>query len=212
MMVTVFCSAGAACLGADFAPGSAAPEARRGGFLGQPARRLAQRDARDRLAAERIVGEDGEAGKGDQEQAEQHGQRLHTGERQPETGAFGAPFPVRAACSDRRPSLPWTSPNQPRRRYHDGARLRQIRRRDSRRKPAVRHAAGIVGTSQQKGRPEGRPFRKNSLRGPDQFAALVAGLSIAALSPVGAAALTLMPCSRSAAIFSALSSLASGGT
>src|SRR5258706_9406720 len=28
-------------------------------------------------------------------------------------GASGAPYPVRAACSDRRPFLPWTSPNQP---------------------------------------------------------------------------------------------------
>src|SRR6266436_4328968 len=28
-------------------------------------------------------------------------------------GASGAPCPVRAVCSDRRPSLPWTSPNQP---------------------------------------------------------------------------------------------------
>src|SRR5712672_4694971 len=27
-------------------------------------------------------------------------------------GASGAPYPVRAACSDRRPFLPWTSPNQ----------------------------------------------------------------------------------------------------
>ena len=54
---------------------------------------------------------------------------------------------------------------------------------------------------------------------PDQFADLLAGFSAAALSPVAGAAgavvvaaVDLMPCSRSAAVFSALSSLASGGT
>ena len=56
------------------------------------------------------------------------------------------------------------------------------------------------------------PCSHQPVRGSNQFATLLAGLSIAALSPVGAVALTLTPCSRSAAIFSALSSLASGGT
>ena len=48
----------------------------------------------------------------------------------------------------------------------------------------------------------------------DQFAALLAGLSTEALSPFAgvAVAVDLMPCSRSSAIFRALSSLASGGT
>ena len=69
-----------------------------------------------------------------------------------------------------------------------------------------------TGNPPTKRRPEGRPLQ-NLLLHQDQLAALLAGLSIAALSPVaGALALTLTPCSRSAAIFNALSSLASGGT
>ena len=76
MMVTVFCSPGAACLAADFAPCSAAARARRRLFSGR--RRLAERESGDRLAAERIVAEDGEAGEGRQEQAEQDRQRLQS--------------------------------------------------------------------------------------------------------------------------------------
>ena len=66
----------------------------------------AQHDPPRRLAAERIVVENGKAGKDHQEQAEHHGKRLQTGERQPEPALWRVPFPVQAACSDRRPSLP----------------------------------------------------------------------------------------------------------
>src|ERR1700694_2304106 len=66
---------------------------------------------------------------------------------------------------------------------------------------------------QQKGGPKAALFEKPAQPGSYQFAALLAGLSVEVLSAVvGAVALTLTPCSRSSAIFRALSSLASGGT
>jgi hypothetical protein len=100
IMVTVFCSPGAACFGASWSraclscllswPG---PEA--AGFSSWPlGSRIAIRG--HRLAAERILVEDGEAGKGDQEQAEQHGERLHGRERQPQPA-----FPARLVLSER---------------------------------------------------------------------------------------------------------------
>src|SRR5260370_37362025 len=56
------------------------------------------------------------------------------------------------------------------------------------------------------------PFPQKLLAGPNQFAALLAGLSVEVLSAVvGAVALNLMPCKRSPAIFRGLSALASGG-
>src|ERR1700686_382230 len=118
-------------------------------------------------------------------------------------GASGACAPVRAACSDRRPSLPWTSPNQPGRRYHGGARAWQIR--------AGRPRETLIRTAEsslkQKRRPESRLFVKTGQLGLDQFAALLAGLSVEVLSAVvGAIRLTLAPCKRSSAIFKALSS------
>ena len=75
MMVTVFCSPAAGCLAADFAlgPGCGAKPWR---LLFCRGRRLADRDVGDRLAAQRIVVEDGKADEGNQEQAEQHGERL----------------------------------------------------------------------------------------------------------------------------------------
>ena len=98
MMVTVFCSAGAACLVADLAPGSAAPAGADGGFFARVGRRgwRTQRDARDRLAAQRIVAEDGEARKDSQKQAQQDGKCLSTGKRQPETA-----LPARRLLSER---------------------------------------------------------------------------------------------------------------
>ena len=98
-------------------------------------------------------------------------------------------------------------------RYHDGPDSSAC---------AARKSAGAGATGKARNPPtkraaRGPPFsRKTWHRIGDQFAALLAGLSIAALSPVagaaGGAAVDLMPCSRSAAVFSALSSLASGGT
>ena len=81
MMVTVLLSPAGACLAADFVAGSGWPEARR--LFVRPSPWLAQGDLRDGFAAQRIVGEEGDGREGDQEQAEQHGQRLHCGERQP---------------------------------------------------------------------------------------------------------------------------------
>ena len=103
------------------------------------------------------------------------------GKRQPEPALARAPSSVRAACSDRRPSLPWTSPNQPGRRYHGGARPRQQPVRPQ--KPPVQ-AAPRIRTGNKKGGPKAALFAKSLVSRPDQFAALLAGLSIAALSPV----------------------------
>src|SRR5260370_35912031 len=56
------------------------------------------------------------------------------------------------------------------------------------------------------------PFPQKLLAGPNQFAALLAGLSVEVLSAVvGPGALPLMPCKRSPALFRAVSSLAAGG-
>src|ERR1700686_1856188 len=110
-------------------------------------------------------------------------------------GASGAPCSVRAVCSDRRPSLPWTFPESigptiPRR----GKGAADSGPRPPR-KTLVGAAARSIRTLQQKGRPEGRPFPKCLPAGPDQFAALFGVLSVGVLSAVvGALTLTLMPC------------------
>ena len=188
MMVTVLLSPVAACW-TDFVAFSAARQ------LFVRRRRLAQRDTGDRLAAERVVGEKGYGEESDQEQSEQHGQRLHRSERQPEPALL-------ALCllSERRAQIVGHFRHGPPR----------ITGADD---TTARRGHGS-SAAQQKGRPEGRPFFDAGADSADQFAALVAGLSIAALSPVAGAAVAvdLMPCSRSAAVFSALSSLASGGT
>src|SRR5258708_9320708 len=74
-------------------------------------------------------------------------------------GASVAPSPVRAACSDRRPSLPWPSPNQP---DEDTAAGQGFGRSGAAelRKTRFRLRAEQSGPPQTKGRPEGRPFRK----------------------------------------------------
>ena len=72
---------------------------------------------------------------------------------------------------------------------------------------------GLASTEnrvKRKGRPEGRPFCEFLVSSwLAQFAALAGGLSVA---DGAAVAVALMPCRRSTAVFSALSSLASGGT
>src|SRR5712671_893491 len=135
-------------------------------------------------------------------------------------GASGALCPARAACSDRRPSLPWTSPNQPDEDTtagHDGDHREARRWRAPLRSGTQKVASGSAMMSSldasKKGGPKSRPFVNPGEPGLDQFAALLAGLSVEVLSAVvGAVTLTLMPCKRSPAIFKALSSLASGGT
>src|SRR5258707_15796607 len=74
-------------------------------------------------------------------------------------GASVAPSPVRAACSDRRPSLPWTSPNQPDEDTTAGQGLGRSGAAELR-KTRFRLRAEQSGPPQTKGRPEGRPFRK----------------------------------------------------
>ena len=77
MMVTVLLLGRRGLPGARISqPARRAPDAG-GRRLFVRCRGLAQRDPRDRLAAEWIVVEQGEAEKDDQKQAEQHGQRLH---------------------------------------------------------------------------------------------------------------------------------------
>ena len=154
MMVTVLCSPAAASFGAACCVADSLR--RRGGRL-RPRRafrlrwRRAASRSDDRLAAERIVVEDGEAREGHQKQAEQHRERLHGGERQPKPPLAGAACPVRAGRSDRRPFLPCAIPNQSR---------PTIPRRGQ--AAAGRQQAGDVRSSKQKGRPEGRPFRSDS--------------------------------------------------
>src|ERR1700743_830168 len=132
--------------------------------------------------------------------------------------ASGAPSSVQAVCSDRRPSLPsalpesigWRIPRRGKTKADWAALWRSAQKR-------VRLAS--VEPDSKKGGPKAalsqNPAEQN------QFAFSVGGLSIAALSLVAgaaagvvvvAAAEALMPCSRSSAIFRALSSLASGGT
>ena len=75
MMVTVFCSPGCGLLGRGLVAGSDAP-GRRGSLFVRCRACCRSRDASDRLAAERVVVEQGEADEGDQKQAEQHRKRL----------------------------------------------------------------------------------------------------------------------------------------
>src|SRR3979411_2752713 len=97
-------------------------------------------------------------------------------------------------------------PESTARRYHGEAKPWQLRRRTAMQKPVLAEVRGPSGPPSKKGGSKAALFRK-LLLGLDQFATLLAGLSIAALSPVaGAVALTLTPWSRSSAIFKALSS------
>ncbi len=144
MMVTVFGSPLAAGLAADFGAGIGDAAAAVGAAFSSPLALLADRDMRGRLAAERIVAEDGKAGKGHQEQAEQHGQRLQCRKWQPEPT-----FPAHRLLSERGAQIvgrlshePF--PNQRRRRYHGTAR---------RRTPAIGGALEGLELSKQKGRP-----------------------------------------------------------
>ena len=133
MMVTVFWLGRRGLLGGGFGAGLGGAGGRHGGFFALVGRRRGrtQRDARDRLAAQWIVAEDGEARKDSQKQAQQDGKCLNTGKRQPETA-----LPARSLLSERRAQIVGRlchgAPRiNPTRRYHDGARPRQIRHRES---------------------------------------------------------------------------------
>src|SRR6476646_10132271 len=73
---------------------------RRGGNFLSRGRGLTQGDMRDRLAAERIVVEDGNTHKGDQKQAQQHRKRLRTGKQQPVSA-----LPAHLVLSERRAQI-----------------------------------------------------------------------------------------------------------
>ena len=97
MMVTVFWLGRRGLLGGGFGAGFGGAGSAVADF--SPALGAAgwtKRDARDRLAAQRIVVEDGKAGEDDQKQAQQHGKCLDTGKRQPETA-----LPARRLLSER---------------------------------------------------------------------------------------------------------------
>ena len=154
-----------------------------------------------------------------QKQTQQHRKRLGSGKRQPVSAFAGAPSSVRAACSDRRSSsaMDLSRINQ----AEDTTAEQGLCGRGRFRVPGC---DGAPATTKRAARRP--PFSKNDPLNRGQLASLaaglspldsVAGLSIAALSPLSAAvagadALTLTPWSRSSAIFRALSSLASGGT
>ena len=88
--------------GCGFGAGLGGAGSGHGGFLAlvRGAAGRAKRDARDRLAAQRIVAEDGEAGEDSQKQAQQNGKCLDTGKRQPETA-----LPARRLLSERRAQI-----------------------------------------------------------------------------------------------------------
>ena len=121
--------------------------------------RRTDRDAGDRLAAERIVVEDGEANEGNQEQAQQHREQLHSGKWQPIAAS-----PARGRLPKRRAQIvgrlchgPF--PNQSGDDTTAGRGARQIRVHPE---AAQGRLSGAFGRNiQQKGRPEGRPFRKS---------------------------------------------------
>jgi hypothetical protein len=234
MMVTVLAARG--LLGGRFR--AVIGDAGRGGGLLVTPVLLPDRDAHDRFAAERIVAEYGKAGIDHEEQAEQHGQRLHRGKRQPEPT-----FPAHGFLSERGTQIVGRLSHEP--FFRISAADDSTARRDGGPRPWGLFCRRIAGDGppptrqrsldsiasswaairfckrsrsrmpNKKGDRKGRPFYGSRLFQPDQLAALLAGLSIAALSPLtgaGVVALDLMPWSRSSAIFSALSSLVSGGT
>ena len=207
MMVTVFCSSGGACWSAGFAPVRRRPRASR--RLSRR-RRLRMRDVYDRLAAERIVVEDGEAREGHQKQAEQHRQRLHcrkgSRNRRFRRTVFCPSGALRSSAVSAMDLSESTGPTIPR-RGQAAAPRRPLPQRRAYRPRGTRSAVS------KKGGPKAARSQKRSGGRAQLAALLLPGLSIGALSPVaGGAGLALMPCRRSSAIFSALSSLASGGT
>ena len=171
--------------------------------------RLAQRNVGNRLAAKWIVVEQSDADEGDQEQPEQHGERLHRRKRQPEP----ALLTPRLLTERRAQFISRLCHGPPRISRATIARGGRFQRGGWPRQELDMAREG----------PESRK-RKRAARGPpfwekpvgDQFAALLPLLSTAALSLFGGVgmvvAVALMPCRRSPAIFRALSSLASGGT
>ena len=121
--------------------------------------RLAQRNVGDRLAAKRIVVEQSEADEGDQEQPEQHGERLHRRKRQPEpallTRPVFCPSGVLSSSAASAMDLPESAaPTIPR-----GGRFQ--RRADGARQERRYRPAKASESRKQKGRPEDRPFREN---------------------------------------------------
>ncbi len=168
-----------------------------------------QRNPRGRLASQRIVVEDRKAREDRQKQAQRPGKHLHRGERQPKP-----PRPRRF------PSKRCTQIVGRIRFRHQSSRINRTDDTTAGQRCGRSRASRQGGRSPQMEQAKGRerlkaaPWQRFYPAGLDQFAALLAGLSIAALSLVagaGVEALDLMPCSRSSAILSALSSLTSSG-
>src|SRR6185437_8929963 len=154
-----------------------------------------QGNAHRRFAAQRIVVEDGKAGKRDQKQAKQRGDRLEHCERQPETALFVSSF-----LSERGAQFVG-------RLCHGSSRISPVNDTTAGQPCGIAKGRGLGGARQQKGRPKGPPFAtsrgafraKRSNR--DQFAFFSAGLLLSSLDAL---------LSFAALSFEALSFLASG--
>src|SRR5205085_2790329 len=110
---------------------------------------LADREPRHRLAAERILVEDGEAGKGDQEQAEHDREHLYGRERQPQPA-----FPARRVLSERGAQIIGRFSHARSRITHND----DTTPRSSGGRPGLPHQS-----SKQKGGSGSRPFSTNRL-------------------------------------------------
>src|SRR5882724_1068535 len=128
---------------------------------------------------------------------------------------------VQAGRSGHRPCLfpPSIVPNQSGRRYHGGARAGQGWGKAAAGSGKAQGGPPLIGKRalSKKGGPDGRPLHPHiytNYRLTDGLGSAAALLAVLSSPDAGAGAeeLDLMPCSRSSAIFSALSSLASGGT
>src|SRR6185437_1656830 len=267
MMVTVFCSPGAACFAADFTAGSEAVGAVAGfspGVAGGSAMRtigsppnglelkiakpakvtrnrpsrtasacMPVKGSRNRRLARAVFCPSGALRSSAVSAMDLPGNLARIRPREDTSaGQFGGTSPQRfrarrALGPDRRAKAVSASRDWVNTRNQSPA-----SRRVTRYLTGLAAASGLLVSqpAQQKGRSRGPPFSISGLTGgTDQLdcfaggllatgvlslAALsLAALSLAALSPLAAGlGLTLTPCSRSSAIFSALSSLASGGT
>ena len=144
-------------LGRGFGAVLGSARGRHGRFFSRGCR-LTQRDAGDRLAAERIVAEDGKASEGNQKQAEQHGKRLDSGKRQPKSA-----LPAHRFLSERRAQIVGRlCHGPPRINRADDTTAGQVRGRSSAAAAPQRPCFGLPGRSDhsKKGGPKAAPFRK----------------------------------------------------
>ena len=168
-MVTVRCSDGGLAWLRVCAPGSRqALRWARGRLCRRPGE-AADRDPRQRLAAERVIVEEGKTGKGSQKQAQRHRQRLDRRERQPKAALSAHRLPSKRSAQIVGRLCHRTPRNQPGRRYHGETRQRQggngLGLKQAPAAGSIRSAAGLIGSDETT-----RPnllFNASSSRGPE---------------------------------------------